>query len=328
MAVDSKAKKQAYFNKLVQCVNDYNKILLVEADNVGSAQMQQIRIALRGKAVLLMGKNTMIRRALRGHLDKHQGLSEFMTHVKGNVGFVFTKGNLAEIKNKVVSMRVDAPAKVGTFAPTSVTVPAGPTGLDPTQTSFLQALNIASKINKAQVEIINDHLLLKQGDKVGQSEAALLQKLNIRPFSYGLKVRIVYDAGAIYAPEIIDLTEQDILNKFLDGVRNVAAVGLQLSFPSAASVPHLVTNAYRNLLAIAVQSEVKFPRADKIREYLKNPGAHAADAHSGEHKKDESKGDDDNKKGKGKQEKEKAKEEKKPEPEPEDGGDMGLSLFD
>jgi len=314
---DKKQAKQVYFNKLIQCVNDYSKILIVEADNVGSSQMQQIRIALRGKAVLLMGKNTMIRRALRGHLDKHPGLGEFLNYVKGNVGFIFTKGDLADIKNKVINMKVDAPAKVGVIAPANVTVPAGATGLDPTQTSFLQALNIASKINKGQVEIINDHLLLKQGDKIGQSEAALLQKLSIRPFSYGLKVKVVFDAGAIYTPEILDLTDSDILNKFLDGVRNVAAVGLQLSFPTTAAVPHLISNAYRKLLAIAVQSEVKFPRADKVREYLKNPGAAPSKVEKKDDKKEEKRGGP----------KEPKIEEKKPEP-VEEEADMGLSLFD
>jgi len=267
-----------------------------------------------------MGKNTMIRKALKGHTQKHQNLDELLSYVKGNVGFVFTKGDLADVKNKVVSMKVEAPAKVGTAAPNDVVVPAGPTGLEPTQTSFLQALNIASKINKGQVEIINDHLLLKAGDKVGQSEAALLQKLSIRPFSYGLKVRVVYDSGAIYTPEVLDLTDQDILDKFSNGVRNVASVGLQLSFPTTAAVPHLLSNAYRNLLSIAVQhNAIHFPRADKVREYLKNPGAAPAPAAAAP------KGD----KGGKPEKKEEKKEEKKKEPEPEpDDADMGLSLFD
>merc|ERR1711920_864754 len=57
---DKASWKAGYFTKIVQ--------LLVEADNVGSKQMQQIRISLRGHAVVLMGKNTMMRKAIRGHL--------------------------------------------------------------------------------------------------------------------------------------------------------------------------------------------------------------------------------------------------------------------
>jgi len=322
---DSKSKKQAYFVKLIQLLQEYNKILIIEADNVGSAHMQRIRMSLRGQAVVLMGKNTMIRKAIRGYIDKNKasvpaGLEELMQHVRGNVGFVFTKGDLSAVKGKVIGLRVEAPAKVGTFAPNDVLVPAGPTGLEPTQTSFLQALNIPSKINKGQVEIQNDHLLLKKGDKIGQSEAALLAKLNIKPFTYGMVLKMVYDAGSIYTPEILDMTDQDILNKFLNGLRNVAATGLSISFPTTAAVPHLVVNAYKNILAVAVATEVTFKRAEKVKEYLKNPGAFAAAAPT---PAPAAKGDA---KPAGKAP---AKEEKKKEPEPEpEEEDIGLSLFD
>jgi len=49
-----------------------------------------------------------------------------------------------------------------------------------------QVLNILTKINKGTVEIVAPVELVKAGDKVGSSEAALLTKLNIRPFSDGL----------------------------------------------------------------------------------------------------------------------------------------------
>ena len=52
--------KSNYFLKIIQLLDDYPKCFIVGADNVGSKQMQQIRMSLRGKAVVLMGKNTMM----------------------------------------------------------------------------------------------------------------------------------------------------------------------------------------------------------------------------------------------------------------------------
>ena len=57
-----------------QLLDDYPKCFIVGADNVGSKQMQQIRFSLRGKAVVLMGKNTMMRKAIRGHLENNPSL--------------------------------------------------------------------------------------------------------------------------------------------------------------------------------------------------------------------------------------------------------------
>jgi len=271
-------KKQSYFAKLIHLFETYPKLIVVGVDNVGSSQMQQIRISLRGKAEVLMGKNTMIRKAMRGHLAKNPRLEELMYYVRGNIGFVFTKGDLSDVRQKLLALRVEAPAKVGTIAPNDVIVPPGATGLEPTQTSFLQALNIASKINKGQVEIISEHLLLKKGDKVGQSEAALLAKLNIKPFSYGMTLVTVYNDGFIHDPDLLTLTDADIVEKFAAGVRNVAAVGMQLSFPTTAAVPHLLVHAYKNLLSIACATDVTFPRAEKVKAFLRDPGAFAAAA--------------------------------------------------
>jgi len=271
-------KKIAFFEKLNALVQEYPKILVVGANNVGSSHMQRIRISLRGEAVVLMGKNTMIRKALRGQVEAHPELEQLIPNVRGNVGFVFTKSDLQDIRKKLLELRVEAAAKVGATAPNDVIVPAGNTGLEPTQTSFLQALNIPSRINKGQVEIINDVHLIHTGDKVGSSEAALLQKLSIKPFQYGLSIELVYDEGSLYPPSVMDISEADIIKKFFVGVQSVAALSLRANHPTVASVSHSLINGFKKLLAIALTTEYSFEAADKIKEMIKNPGAFAAAA--------------------------------------------------
>ncbi|KVG25644.1 Ribosomal protein L10/acidic P0 [Cynara cardunculus var. scolymus] len=56
-------KKIAYDQKLCQLLDDYMQILVATADNVGSNQLQNIRHGLRGDSVILMGKNTMMKRS-------------------------------------------------------------------------------------------------------------------------------------------------------------------------------------------------------------------------------------------------------------------------
>jgi len=221
----------------------------------------------------------MIRKVLRELVEAHPGQFEsLLALVKGNVGFVFTKGDLNFVRGKLLEFRVGAPAKAGIIAPNDVIVPKGPTGMEPTQTSFLQALNIASKINKGQVEIINDVPLIKKGDKVGSSEATLLAKLNIRPFSYGLQVLHVYDNGHVYEPSVLDLTDADLLSKFTDGLNRVASISLEIGYPTLAALPHSLANAYKNVLALSVETDYTFPAAQKIKDYIANPTAHAVAA--------------------------------------------------
>lgn len=237
---------------------------------------KKIRKSLRGKAVLLMGKNTMIRKAIKGHLAKNPQLECLLPHIKENIGFVFTKGDLNEVRKLLLENKVPAAAKAGSIAPIDVMLPAGPTGLDPSQTSFMQALDIATRINKGQVEIITDVHIIKIGEKVGQSQATLLQKLNINPFSYGLIPLMVYDSGHVFPPSVLDTTDDDILEKFMHGVQTVAAISLATHYPTLPALPHMLASGYRNLLAISLATEYSFPRAQKIKDLLANPEALAA----------------------------------------------------
>lgn len=63
-------KKIAYDQKLCQLLDEYTQVLVAVADNVGSNQLQNIRKGLRGDSVVLMGKNTMMKRSVRIHAEK------------------------------------------------------------------------------------------------------------------------------------------------------------------------------------------------------------------------------------------------------------------
>jgi len=273
---NKKQKKVAYFKRLEGFLTTYHKILIVTANNIGSNQLQKIRTSLRGQAILLMGKNTMVRKCIREHLNKNSSLEPLIPHIRGNVGFVFTNGDLPEIRNKLGALKVKAAAKAGAVAPNDVIVPSGSTGLEPTKTSFFQALGIQTKINKAMIEILSDVHLIKQGSKVTASQAVLLQMLNIQPFQYSLDVKTVFDEGSVYPAGMLDLTDADILERFRKGVTNMAAFSLQIGVPTVASVPYALSNSYRDILAVSMATKFSFPAADKIKELLANPEALAA----------------------------------------------------
>jgi len=306
-------RKQAYFAKLAKLLEEYPKVMIVGADNVGSNQMQRIRKSLRGKAVILMGKNTMVRKAIRGAAENNPKLNVILPTIRGNVGLVFAKDDLSSIKKTILENRVAAPAKVGAIAPNDVIVPAGPTGMEPTQTSFLQALNIQSKIVKGQVEIINDVKLIVTGQKVGSSESTLLAKLSIKPFQYGLQILTIYDEGSLYEASVLDMTDDIILDKFKSGLQNVASVALALRIPSIASLPHVLKQGYKNILSVSLASDFTIKQTESLKAYLANPTAFATAAPAPAK---------DDKKAPAKEEK------KKEEPKEEEDDDMGLGLFD
>lgn len=226
--------------------------------------MHQIRVALRGKGVVVMGKNTMVRRALRSILTEYPQFERLLPHVRGNIGFVFTSTDLKEVRDLITENKVAAPARAGAFAPLNVTIPAGNTGMEPGKTSFFQALGIPTKISRGTIEIVNDVQVVTAGTRVGASEATLLNLLNISPFTFGMTVVQIFDGGNVFPPDVLDVSEKELLDRFFSGVSTIASISLALNYPTLVSVTHSLVNAYKNLLAVSIATEYTFEGAEKV----------------------------------------------------------------
>ena len=57
------------------------------------------------------------------------------------------------------------------IAPIDVKLPAGATGLDPSQTNFFQTLNIPTKIVKGTIELTTEQTVCQKDKKITASQA-------------------------------------------------------------------------------------------------------------------------------------------------------------
>jgi len=272
-------------------LDNFNQAISIGVTNVGSKSLAVQRKRLRARNIhILMGKNTIIRKVLslraerlesEGKLKQSENALRFMEMVQGNVGFAFIPKNesIAALRDELTAEKVQTAAKAGVTAPDTVIVPAGPTGQDPSQTSFFQTMDIPTKINRGQVEIVSDVKLITKGEKVGRSAAELLVMLNIKPFYYGITVGHVYDKGEVYPADVLDISPSDVASAFNSAVREVAALCLALNYPTAASVPHSIMDAYKNMLAIGMACKnYSWENLEKVETILKDPSAFAAAA--------------------------------------------------
>jgi len=273
------AKKQIYFDKLVDlCVNS-TSALIVHVDNVTSKQMQDVRLELRGRATVLMGKNTMIRKALALGHEAHPdvGMDKLRANVQGNIGFIFAQTcTLDDIREVLKKHRKESAAKAGQVSMVDLNLASGPTGMDPSQTAFFQALNIGTKIVKGQIELVTEFPILKKGDKVSASAAVLLGKLSIRPFEYGIEVLQVYQDAAVFDAAVLDIKDDVLIQKFLSGIANMAAFSREIGIPTEAGLPHMFGNAFRNIASLVADIDFTFKEVEPVKQFLEDPEAYAA----------------------------------------------------
>ncbi|ODV82861.1 hypothetical protein CANARDRAFT_30503 [[Candida] arabinofermentans NRRL YB-2248] len=274
----TKDKKVEYFSKLKQLLEEYKSVFIVGVDNVSSQQMHEVRKALREDAVVLMGKNTMVRRALRGFISENPDYEKLMPFVRGNVGFIFTNSDLNSIREVILANKVAAPARAGAVAPGDVFVPAGNTGMEPGKTSFFQALGVPTKIQRGTIEITTDVKILEAGNRVGPSEAALLNMLNISPFTYGLTIVQVYDQGQVFPASILDITDSELVAHFISAISTITQISLAAGYPTIPAVGHQIINNYKNVLALSVATDYTFEGSEAIKDRIANPEAYASAA--------------------------------------------------
>jgi large subunit ribosomal protein LP0 len=259
--------KLDYEERINQCLNKYSKVVFCKMDNVRSQQVHHVRRELRGKAEIVMGKKTLQAKIVENRADSSSATAndkaffskcEQLSLLTGNTALLFTNAEVSEIATVLDSHRIQAPARVGAIAPCDVVVPAGNTGMEPTATSFFQALNIPTKISKGTVEIISDKKVLSEGDKVDNSTAALLQKLKISPFYYQVEIGSVYDRGVVFTRQDLNMTDAIVEKHLLEGIASISALSLGAGIPTAASFPVFVADAFKTLLGASVASGYVF----------------------------------------------------------------------
>lgn len=267
-------RKVDYIARMNELLCTYSKVFIVNATHVGSKQFQDIRLALRGSAVVLMGKNTVMRKVIN-QLGADSPYANLLPEIVGNIGLVFVKDNMQHARDVIGEYVVPAPARAGVVANANVMVPKGPTGCDPSQTSYFQTMEIPTKISRGQIEIQSDIHLVTKGTRVTAGQADLLQKLNIRPFTYGLAITRVFDNGSLYDVEVLDIDDDVIMSAFSFHARDVAAVGHALNRPNTASAMHSVRYAFKTILSVVCNEGFthKFDQASDVLGFLADPSA-------------------------------------------------------
>ena len=251
--------KSQYYEKLNYLFSKYSRILLVDISNVGSSQIQKCRKDLSFSSIMVIGKNTLIRKVLKQHIKNKENLELFSSSISGNIGIIFTETEPFEIREILRANKVPANAKPGQISQCDVVIPSGITDLPPEATCFFQALNIQTKIQKGQIEIINPINLLKTGQLIGNSESTLLQKLNITPFSFEIKIKQIFDCNCIYDTSLLDIKPNKILEIIQHKIYELDLISIATEYPTISFLKNSIKKikAYFYCIANLFNYEIK-----------------------------------------------------------------------
>ncbi|EJW02557.1 hypothetical protein EDEG_03035 [Edhazardia aedis USNM 41457] len=261
-----KERKESTYQAALKLFQTYDKFILVGMDNVTAFQLQEMKKEWRKDTEILLGKNTVIKKALLEIYEKtkkkvFKDLHDMLT---SNLAFVFTKNDPKVLKEIMTKNSRDTFAAIGQISQKDVWLKKHITSMGPEKTKFFQALDIFTKITKGKVEIMSDVLVLKEGTKVTPSQANLLSIMGVKAFVFFMKIVNLIEDGHIYEPWVIDIEEDTIKDVTKKAIESVGAVCMATGFSSKLTVPFEMANAYRNVLSVCLAADFRIAQTEAL----------------------------------------------------------------
>lgn len=167
-------------------------VMVISIKSLPSAQFQEIKKKLRARAKVQVVKKSLVNFAL-----DHSGikeLHELVPYVEDSTAMLFSDADAFEISGILADEKSPAKAKAGQIAPRDIEVKAGPTELLPgPDISALSAAGLAPKVENGKIAIMQDKVIVKEGDVISPELASIMAKLDIIPFEVGVEPVAVFD---------------------------------------------------------------------------------------------------------------------------------------
>lgn len=232
----------------------YKLVGLVDMYGIPAQQVQQIRRNLRGKAVIKMTRNTLIKHAFDEIGGDLKNLTRFLS---GHSAIIFTNDNPFKLYKQLEKTKTKMAAKAGEKAPEDIVVPAGPTSFKPGPiVGELQQAGIPAAIEGGKVKIRETKTVVKKGAVINPKLAVALVKLDIKPMDVGLALQAAFHEGSVYEPSVLAVDETVILGQIALASRQATALSLEAAIPTKDSMSALLTKAVRDARGVAIEAAV------------------------------------------------------------------------
>ncbi len=251
-------------NKLAELIENKRTTLIVSIKNIPSSQFQQIRAKLRGKALIMVPKKSLVQRAI----DKIEkgGVKNLREYYKGDCAILFSDIGPFELSGILSKEKTPAKAKTGQIAPEDIEIEAGPTELVPGPAiSELSSLGLQVEVKEGKLNIKNNKVIVKQGEKINENAAGIMSKLDIMPFSIGLEPLIAYDNKKDKIFTDIKINSEQVLKELKHIAGRTFAFAYSIGYICKETIKLLLgkANSEVNVLNKLIRTDEKSKQAEE-----------------------------------------------------------------
>ena len=248
--------KREIFDDLTELLNKYSVIAVADLQKVRSSQIQEIRKKLRGKADLIVAKNTILRKAADKAASRRENVDRFAQSLTGSKVLIFTQMNPFELIIFLNKNKVRVPAKGGDVATSDIMVPAGNTGLQPGPViSEFNEAKVQTRIEGGSIFVAKDTVVVRKDEVIPVKIASLLSKLGMKPMEAGLSLSYAYDNGSVLGPNDLAFDLDKMRADISSTARLAFGVAVEANIMLPETAPMIISKACRQAIAVSLEAE-------------------------------------------------------------------------
>jgi large subunit ribosomal protein L10 len=247
--------KKEIFDDLSELMNKYPVIAVADLQKVRSSQIQEIRKKLRGRADMLVAKNTILKKAAEKAADGKENVDKFADSLTGSKVLIFTQMNPFELIIFLDKNKVRVPAKGGDVATGDIMIPAGNTGMQPGPViSEFNEAKVQTRIEGGSIFVAKDTVVVEKGGVIPVKTASLLSKLGMKPMEAGLSLSYAYDHGSILNTNDLEFNLDKMKADISSAARLAFGVAVEANILLPETAPMILGKAYRQAVEVSVES--------------------------------------------------------------------------
>ena len=232
----------------------FTLIGLVDMYGIPAQQVQQIRRNLRGKAVIKVTRNTLIKHAFEEMGGDVKGLSKY---ISGHSAMIFTNDNPFKLFKALEKTKTKMAAKAGETAPEDIIIEKGPTSFKPGPiVGELQQAGIPAAIEAGKVRIRETKTVAKKGTVISAKLATVLAKLDIKPMDVGLALQVAFYENEVYEPSVLAIDETVILGQLQLAGAQAFNLSVNAAIPTKETMAPILIKAVREARGLAIEASV------------------------------------------------------------------------
>ena len=254
MSSNIPSEKKQVVQKTVELIKQYQIIAAADLTKVSSTMLQDMRKQLRGNHFFKVVKNTLMRKSMEQ--AGKAGTQEFMDAISGPNVFLFTNGNPFRVAMELNANKVKVFAKADDIAMNDIVMKAGNSGLSPGPLiGKFGVLSVRTRIEAGNIWVVQDTVVRKKGEEIGEDLADLLTRMGVRASEMGLSIKAVWENGEVIPGESLILDMDEYRSKLEQAIGGAFKVAIEAAYVTPETASILLAKATQEAIAVAVEAE-------------------------------------------------------------------------